>query len=367
MSVRRGGRGWGGARGSVVGFALVGACAAAPLGARLSPPARPVDAAAPSAETSALAPSALVVPPAASSAAAPAAPRCDPSVVKSGEEDEPGRVFAVAGYLRRGLSVAVEGGAHCIEIMYPDGDSSWARRPCRTSEQIDEGWLRLVANTLARLPRAHATLVRRLVIDNRPTEHGIAPFNRKDAGDNRDGHTLWLHERLFEEPNHWAEGNHGRYWSYHTNVDGRVAQGSGPRHTLFSPVLLHETAHLVSYSLAGEQQDREIIPACAVVCGGGTCKALSPGEKERGCLSPYCMPFKNDVGTENFAEQYRLFFQSGATRTLLSRTEGSCFSLLDELTQRLGHGAPWLGGLPDIPTYRRSIWKSCGERACKPY
>jgi hypothetical protein len=79
------------------------------------------------------------------------------------------------------------------------------------------------------------------------------------------------------------------------------------------------------------------------------------------------MPFKNDIGTENFAEQYRFFFQGSATRKLLEEKAGSCASLLEGLVPRDEQKTPWKAGLPDLPTYHRSLWSSCGDRACKAY
>lgn len=298
---------------------------------------------------------------------AAAAIACDETVTRLPVEETP-RTYGFGGYLHQGHRVALAGGEICLDVVYPDGDSSLAKVPCHTSEHLDGGWLRLIANTLARLPRSHALLVRRVVIDNRPKEHGIAPYNRRDlANDARDGHTLWLHERLFEEPNHWAGGNHGRYWSYHVNVDGKLANDAGDSHTLFSPVLIHEIAHLVSYRTTSEDSDREEVPACAAVCGGKSCKKVPKAEREGPCISPYCMPFKNDIGTENFAEQYRFFFQSSATRKLLEAKEGSCFTLIDGLVPREEGKTPWKAGLPDIETFHKSTWASCGEAACKAY
>jgi hypothetical protein len=281
--------------------------------------------------------------------------------------DSSDRIFGYGGYFRRDLTVTIGGNLHCVEVLYPDGDSSHGKVPCHTSEHIDAGWYRLLANTLARLPESHAGLVHRFVIDNRPKEHGIAPFNRQSADDARDGHTIWLHERLFEEPNHWAFGNHGRYWSYHVDRDDRIANDADETHALFSPVLIHEIGHLVSYRASSEDATGETIPACAEVCGGKSCKKVPQKEREAPCISPYCMPFKNDVGTENFAEQYRFFFQSSVTRRLLAEKKDSCFPLLESLVPKAELATPWEAGAPDLSTFHRSLWKSCRDSACKPY
>jgi hypothetical protein len=79
------------------------------------------------------------------------------------------------------------------------------------------------------------------------------------------------------------------------------------------------------------------------------------------------MPFKNDVGTENFAEQYRFFFQSSLTRRLLAEKKDSCSSLLESLVPQGEIATPWEAGAPDVPTFHRALWKSCRDSACKPY
>jgi hypothetical protein len=231
---------------------------------------------------------------------------------------------------------------------------------------IGDAWLRAIENTLERLPPKHQLVVQRVVIDDRPTEHGIGPFDRRAADDARDGRTLWLHQRLFVDKNHWAQGNFGAYWSYHANEDGIAIHGQPADHALFSPVLLHEIGHLVGYSLINGDPALQEAPPCAHMCGDrpGGCKGLDDKRREESCASPYCMPFKFQTGTENWAEQYRLFFQSKATRDTLSRQRDTCSATLDKLTE--GQAAPWERGLPDIGHYRKSRWKSCGDKPCKP-
>jgi len=253
---------------------------------------------------------------------------------------------------------------HCISVAFPPGKKSSDDRPVTVAAHIDDGWLRGIENTLQRLPWRHLQVIRRVVIDDRPKEHGIAPFDRRSADDGRDGRTLWLHERLFTEPNHWANGNHGRYWSYHTDVDGEVFDDRPVDHPRYSPVLLHEIGHLVAYNVVNNNPANEAIPACAKVCGDkGGCKGLLASLREEGCVSAYCMPFQFETGTENWAEIYRFFYQSAATRSLLSEAAPACVKQLDEIND--GLAAPWGSGLPDIASFRRSLWKSCNERPCK--
>jgi hypothetical protein len=74
------------------------------------------------------------------------------------------------------------------------------------------------------------------------------------------------------------------------------------------------------------------------------------------------MPFQFPASTENWAEQYRFYFQSSRTRQLLKDANAGCLQLLHEHD----HGsAPWLSGKPDVPDFRRSLWQSCGGKACK--
>lgn len=296
----------------------------------------------------------------------PPPPSCD-GTKRRLPVDSTDRVFGFGGYFRQDFAMTIGGVEHCVEVLYPDGDSSHGKVPCHTSEHIDAGWYRLLSNTLARLPASHARLVRRFVIDNRPKEHGIAPFNRQLDDDARDGHTIWLHERLFEEPNHWAYGNHGRYWSYHTDQDGRIADDADPTHGMFSPVLIHEIGHLVSYARTSPESNAETIPSCAEVCEGHSCKKVPQAAREAPCISPYCMPFKSDVGTENFAEQYRFYFQSSTTRRLLLQKKGSCASVLEEMIPKGEAATPWEGGGSDPRGFHRSLWKSCSDSACRPY
>jgi hypothetical protein len=287
--------------------------------------------------------------------------------------EEPGgkrRLFSWHGYVAKTIRIerVIEGAArrHCVVVAWPSGRRGTDGQETHVAERIDDAWLRAIENTLARLPFRHAALVKRVVIDNRPTEHGIAPFDRRAPDDARDGHTVWLHERLFIEPNHWARGNHGAYWSYHLDRDKEAVAEQKLDHDRFSPVLLHEIGHLVGYHLVNPSSAIEETPRCARVCGDeGGCRALPQEERERGCVSPYCMAFKFDAGTENWAEQYRLYFQSKTTRGLLESEHATCFGVLDGEALNDGRKPPWEAGLPDIPSFRRSLWKSCGEKPCK--
>jgi hypothetical protein len=285
------------------------------------------------------------------------------------EAGGPKRHFSLDGYAARVLRLERADGvrnAHCILVAWPPGSANTVGQRVNVAPRIHESWFRLIENTLARIPRHHAELVRRLVIDNRPTEHGIAPFDRQANDDARDGRTIWLHEHLFAEPNHWARGNHGNYWSYHVSEDGRTADAAPDSHELFSPVLLHEIGHLVMYHLVNASArgiEATAAPSCAHTCGESeNCSTLTPVEREQNCISPYCMPFRFPASTENWAEQYRFYFQSARTRELLSRANAKCLGLLHEHD----HGAaPWLSGKPDIMDFRASKWASCGDKPCK--
>lgn len=296
----------------------------------------------------------------------PPSPPCahfasEPKAIVAREPGGARRSFSWDGYDARFIS---RGASRCVAVMWPGASATSPRAP-EVAGAVDDAWLRLIENTLARLPAAHADRVLRVVIDDRPTEHGIAPFDRKDPTDARDGRTIWLHHRLFTEPNHWARGNFGTYWSYHVQRDGVIVDGGARDHDLFSPVLLHEIGHLVGYTLAKPDVQGEATPACAVMCGDrGDCQRLAPSERERGCVSPYCMPFKVAMGTENWAEQYRLFFQGSKARETLEVAGAGCLATLRELTR--GEEPPWARG-PDAEGYRRSRWESCGGRACKAY
>lgn len=341
----------------------------------IAPPSRPSSDVplAPSSAQAAQAVASAAVAPGSAEPPAPAAPPACASF-RDGEPDrtleEPGgpaRTFSFHGYVARSLRIERDGATpHCVTVAWPPGARNSDGKPVSVAARLDVGWLRGIENTLQRLPPRHLRVVKRIVIDDRPTEHGIAPFDRRTAGDARDGHTVWLHERLFTEPNHWANGNHGRYWSYHVDRDGQVLDDQPDGHDRFSPVLLHELGHLVAYSVVNGDPSNESVPPCARVCGDrGGCRGLDPAAREEGCLSPYCMPFKFETGTENWAEQYRLFLQSSTTRRLLGAAKSPCEPVLVASTD--GDAPPWDRGLPDIADFRRSHWKSCGDRACKPF
>ena len=285
-------------------------------------------------------------------------------VPRVAEERPRRRVFSWDGYLTRSIEVRFGERSHCVEVLWPASARSGDGKALEVSRRIDDGWLRGIENTLARLPHRHAALVARVVLDDRPTEHGIAPFDRRRTDDARDGHTLWLHERLFTEKNHWAHGNHGDYWSYHTSDDGAAFDDQPATHALFSPILLHELGHLVAYGIVNGVSSNETVPKCARVCGDlGGCKELTQREREEGCISPYCMPFKFETGTENWAEMYRFYFQSRETRALVAGT--ACERTLERI--RGDEPLPEARGLPETGPFERSRWKSCGGAACKPF
>ncbi len=298
----------------------------------------------------------------------------DPEAVRTLTEPAgPKRFFSVDGYRARTLRLErIEPSGrrlHCLTVAWPPGNENNEGQAVRVAARIDAAWLRALENTLARLPWSHVQLVRRIVIDDRPKEHGIAAFDRESSDDARDGHTVWLHEHLFEAPNHWARGNYGTYWSYHVNQDGRTIDGAGTDHDLFSPVLLHEIGHLVMYWIENAQllgpAAASNIP-CAMTCKDtGNCPKLPRSDREQNCMSPYCAPFHFQSSTENWAEQYRLFYQSSVSRSLLARAGSACLPVLKH--EQDATPPPWQRGLPDIETYRPSHWDSCGGRACKPW
>jgi hypothetical protein len=279
------------------------------------------------------------------------------------------RHYSLDGYTARTIRIQrAEGAArvHCVLVAWPPGQANTAGQSVNVAPRLRESWLRLLENTLARIPWHHARILRRLVIDDRPTEHGIAPFDRRADDDARDGRTIWLHEHLFTTANHWARGNHGSYWSYHVNEDDRAVHDAPETHDLFSPVLIHEMGHLVMYHLVNRPAqgvDATAAPSCAHTCGETqNCAALRPSEREQNCISPYCMPFKFPASTENWAEQYRFYFQSSRTRHLLQEANARCLGLLHEHDHE---SAPWLSGKPDMTDFHRSMWQSCGGKACK--
>jgi len=338
-----------------------------------SPPAPPT----PRAEVAATTPE----PPAKAASDGPVSADEAVRVVCAGEAErvliEPGgpkKHFSVHGYVARPLRLErVVGGerrAHCLVVAWPPGTKSSNGNPSRVAATIDAGWLRAIANTLARVPWHHVRVLERIVIDNHPKEHGIAPFDRGRPDDGRDGRSMWLHEHLFLDVNHWAYGNHGSYWSYHVNEDETRFDDQPADHPYFSPVFLHELGHLVMYNVINGAPGAVALPPCARTCTeSNTCDRLSPPEREKGCVSPYCMPFRVKTSTENWAEQYRYYYQRSTTRALLARTGAGCLPVLSaqDGQAELPHAPPWELALPDISTFRPSRWTSCGGRPCKGY
>jgi hypothetical protein len=281
----------------------------------------------------------------------------------------------VDGYVARALRISRGSGplarSHCIAIAWPPGGRNSAGKATRVAREIDAAWFRAIENTLARLPWSHVQVIERFVIDDRPTLHGVAPYDRQSPDDARDGHTIWLHSHLFRDKNHWVRGNHGKYWGYHTNKDGTAFDGRPADHDLFSPVLLHEIGHTVMYNLVNPAAEAVRTPDCARTCGDSEqgCEKLDLGAREAGCISAYCMPFDFPGSTENWAELYRFHYQSSLTRGLLARSRAECSKVLADLD--LDGAAPleppWQRGLPDMVKFQPTLWKSCGGRACKPW
>src|SRR5687768_5565090 len=209
------------------------------------------------------------------------------------------RYFSIDGYLERKVAVELRGDSgtevHCVRIAWPPGSRNRDGAKSSVAERIDEAWFRAIANTLARVPPPHARVLARIVIDNRPKEHGIAAHDRARDDDARDGRTLWLHEHVFLEPNHWARGNYGDYFSYHVDQDKKTIDGSPADHTLFSPVILHELGHLVMYRLVNAQYTgpaATAAPGCADALSGAGSNPRSVAELETGCVSPYCRSYQ---------------------------------------------------------------------------
>lgn len=309
-----------------------------------------------------------------SAATATPEPVCDTDVTETLTEPEgPKKHFSLHGYVAKNRRLVRKLGAvervHCLSVAWPPGAENTEGQPSTVAQTIRESWFRALENTLARVPWRHATVLHRVVIDNRPKGHGIAAFDRESPDDARNGHTMWLNEHLFRDPNHWIGGNYGKYWAYHTNQDGKTFAKAPADHDLFSPVLLHELGHLVMYNVVNPKEEAAATPPCAVMCAdAGNCRTLSPREREQNCISPYCKAFDFEAGTENFAEQYRFHYQSSKTRRLLNHAQAGCAALFAQLdvTDDEVFAAPWEQGLPESE-FRPSRWKSCGNTACKGY
>jgi hypothetical protein len=125
----------------------------------------------------------------------------------------------------------------------------------------------------------------------------------------------------------------------------------------------------VMYQLVNPPEEPQTAPPCAWTCADGECTGLSPRARELHCISPYCKPFQMPGSTENWAEQYRFYYQSAITRALLRDSGRSCSAVLVEKDAWQGapHPPPWDLGLPDIATFQTSRWDSCGGNSCKPY
>ncbi len=287
------------------------------------------------------------------------------------------RKYGYDGYVFRQVAIQreIEGKLrqHCVRVYYPPGAKTAAGKTVRISHYIDGAWYRLIENTLSRLPWLHLQEVHAFVVDDRPILHGIASFSREDpAHDARDGHTIWLNQRLFTRKNHWGPGNYGKYWAYHVQYDGTVVDGHRDDHDLFSPVLIHEIGHIVNYNVVNGSAADPTCPRCAWMCGDhDNCDDLDPVDKEAYCATSYCTGFGYASGTENFAEMYRWFYMGSATRSLLEKHFAPCFDFLDD--ERDGEGLnggwdpPWVRGLGEVVSYRKTLWDSCHGRACRPY
>lgn len=284
----------------------------------------------------------------------------------------PQSLYSIHGYIGRTLRVHRDDSEreHCIVVAWPPGSVNNDGKPSSVARRIDEAWFRAIENTLARIPFSHIETIYRVVIDNQPRLHGLAAFDREDPDDGRDGHTIWLNEHLFVGDDHWVRANAGSYFSYHTDQPGARIDGLPAEHERFSPVLLHEIGHLVMYNLVNPQDDANSTPECARTCGDEDkgCTGRSKAEREANCISPYCRPFGFTGSTENWAELYRLYYQSTVTRALLSTAGSTCVELLESRdTWGSRDASEWPFGLPNPEGYSKSRWESCGERACKAW
>lgn len=333
---------------------------AEPRGASLS--------AASSAETPTAEANASAPPPAAALVPAPCPDLNDTLITEPGT---PKTSYSVHGYLGRTLRLrrAEEHDEHCVVVAWPPGNENSAGGRSRVGSKIDAAWFRAIENTFARIPWRHVKVVHRVVIDNQPMLHGLAPFDRNDPTDGRDGHSIWLTEHLFVDRDHWVRANVGSYFSYHTDQPGKKIDGLGPDHHLFSPVLLHEIGHLIMYSLINPEGEEEATPPCAESCGDAEagCNGLTKLQKEAGCISPYCRPLRFPGSTENWAEQYRFYYQSTLTRSLLTRANSGCLRVLAQHDVWPSNASTWPFSLPNNDEFKASRWDSCGKRACKAW
>jgi hypothetical protein len=297
----------------------------------------------------------------------PPCPEFDDQVIH--EAGPPKKQYGVDGYLGRTLHLSREGepDEHCLVVAWPAGKQNSDGKRVDVARHIDDAWFRLIENTLARIPWSHVKTLRRIVIDDHPLLHGLAAFDRGDPEDGRDGHTIWLNEHLFTDGDHWVRANVGSYFSYHTNRPNAVIDGQPVDHDLFSPVLLHEIGHIVMYNLVNPEGEEDRTPPCARTCGDEDtgCKALSKAEREHNCISPYCRPHGYPGSTENWAEQYRFYYQSSHTRALLLAAGSLCLGVLAGLDAWPPEARGWPFALPDPQQFRPSRWDSCGGHACK--
>ncbi len=287
----------------------------------------------------------------------------------------PNRKYGYDGYGYREVEVSREIDGilrkHCVRVYHPRDGKNAQKRRVHVAEHIGPAWYRLIERTLSRIPWRHLQQVQAVVIDDRPLLHGVAPFNRQEPSkDARDGHTIWLHERLFEGMNHWASGNYGKYWAYQVQLDGVKVEGQAADHELFSPVLLHEIGHLVNYNVLNGSASDPTCPPCAQMCGDRKdCGKLDAAAREAPCATAYCTGFGHESGTENWAEMYRWYYQGSATRDLLARSFPACSAVFEGNGSSPGINdglaAPWDRGLGQSEGYHRTLWSSCQEKPCK--
>lgn len=109
----------------------------------------------------------------------------------------PKRKFGYDGYVWSQIEITreIDGQTrrHCLQVLWPPGDTNGDGKKSLAARTLRPSWFRLIERTMQRLPWRHLQAVERMVIDDRPLLHGVAPFDRgASQEDARDGHTIWL-------------------------------------------------------------------------------------------------------------------------------------------------------------------------------
>jgi len=289
----------------------------------------------------------------------------------------PKRKFGYDGYVWSQIELTREidgvSRRHCVQVLWPPGDKNGDGKRSLVARTIRPSWFRLIERTMLRLPWRHLQSVERIVIDDRPVLHGVAPFDRgAPQEDARDGHSIWLDSHLFRDANHWVHGNYGHYWGYHVQREGVSLAKQGVTHELFSPVLLHEIGHIVNYNVVNGSAGDPTCPKCSEMCGDlKSCQTIPQEQREAYCATAYCTGFEHASGTENWAEMYRWYYQGKASRAQLQASFPGCHATLEGTAEQAGINdglePPWERGLGEVDGYRKTRWDSCKGRPCKAY